>query len=85
MSATLDASLFADYFGGAPVLNAEGRTFPVTRYFLEDCYEMTGYKMEADSPAALRSAPVVCCISQHAPHGTITPLNSGFKAHTYFR
>jgi ATP-dependent RNA helicase DHX29 len=54
MSATLDAALFAGYFDGAPVLHAEGRTFPVTRYFLEDCYQMTGYKLEADSPAALR-------------------------------
>eukprot|EP00873_Tetraselmis_striata_P037555 jgi/Tetstr1/457819/TSEL_044364.t1 len=54
MSATLDAGLFAGYFGGAPVLHAEGRTFPVTRYFLEDCYQMTNYKLEADSPAALR-------------------------------
>jgi len=54
MSATLDAALFASYFGGAEVLNAAGRTFPVTRYFLEDCYEMTAYKLEADSPAALR-------------------------------
>lgn len=28
-SATLDSSKFADFFGGAPVFNIPGRTFPV--------------------------------------------------------
>eukprot|EP00897_Mesotaenium_endlicherianum_P008609 jgi/Mesen1/7777/ME000408S06884 len=31
MSATLDATLFASYFGGCPVVAAEGRTHPSTR------------------------------------------------------
>ena len=38
MSASLDggaAELFADYFGGAPVLSVPGRTFPVIALFLE--------------------------------------------------
>ena len=38
MSASLDggaAELFADYFGGAPVLGVPGRTYPVTALFLE--------------------------------------------------
>ncbi|GAB4817860.1 hypothetical protein N2152v2_004906 [Parachlorella kessleri] len=59
MSATLDSSLFADYFAGpggapCPVLHAEGRTFPVEQLCLEDVYELTGYRLDADSPAALR-------------------------------
>jgi ATP-dependent helicase HrpA len=29
-SATLDAGAFSDFFGGAPVIEVEGRTFPVT-------------------------------------------------------
>jgi HrpA-like RNA helicase len=29
MSATLDAELFGQYFGGCPTMHAEGRTFPV--------------------------------------------------------
>ncbi|PRW58696.1 helicase domain-containing [Chlorella sorokiniana] len=53
MSATLDSSLFADYFASCPVLHAQGRTFPVEQLFLEDCYEATGYVLDADSPAAL--------------------------------
>ncbi|CAI5481236.1 unnamed protein product [Closterium sp. Yama58-4] len=55
MSATLDASLFASYFSGCPVIQAQGRTFPVEMKYLEDVYESTGYKLSSDSPAALRS------------------------------
>ncbi|MFK5923863.1 MAG: ATP-dependent RNA helicase HrpA [Verrucomicrobiota bacterium] len=33
-SATLDAGKFSDYFDGAPVVNVEGRTFPVEDFFL---------------------------------------------------
>ncbi|GIM09480.1 hypothetical protein Vretimale_13310, partial [Volvox reticuliferus] len=54
MSATLDAKLFANYFGGCLVLQAAGRTFPVSRLFLEDVYEVTGYRLASDAPAALR-------------------------------
>ncbi|OAL36050.1 hypothetical protein AYO20_04712 [Fonsecaea nubica] len=48
MSATVDAKKFSDYFGGAPVLDLPGRTFPVEVGFLEDAVEatndMTGVK-----------------------------------------
>lgn len=54
MSATLDSALFANYFGGAPVLTAGGRTFPVEHLFLEDVYEATGYHLEADAVNAQR-------------------------------
>ena len=36
MSATLQASTFSDYFGGAPVLEAEGGVYPVEMNFIED-------------------------------------------------
>ncbi|KNH05879.1 RNA editing associated helicase [Perkinsela sp. CCAP 1560/4] len=36
MSATLQASTFADYFGGAAILEAEGGVFPVEMNFIED-------------------------------------------------
>ncbi|XP_070503518.1 putative ATP-dependent RNA helicase DHX57 [Chironomus tepperi] len=49
MSATLNAKLFSDYFNGAPVINIQGRTFPVRQIFLEDILEMTHFVMEADS------------------------------------
>jgi HrpA-like RNA helicase len=41
MSATLDARLFHDYFGGAPSVKFPGRTFPVTDLYLEHAMEAT--------------------------------------------
>lgn len=49
MSATLNASLFSNYFKGAPVLDIPGRTFPVEQLFLEDILERTGFVLEPDS------------------------------------
>ncbi|XP_076273825.1 putative ATP-dependent RNA helicase DHX57 isoform X2 [Rhynchophorus ferrugineus] len=49
MSATLNASLFSSYFGGIPVIDIPGRTFPVEQYFLEDILEETGYVLEHGS------------------------------------
>lgn len=43
MSATLDASLFHDYFWDAPSVKFPGRTFPVTELYLEDALEATGH------------------------------------------
>ncbi|CAN0878558.1 DExH-box ATP-dependent RNA helicase DExH7, chloroplastic [Linum grandiflorum] len=54
MSATVDSNLFSSYFGHCPVLTAQGRTHPVTTYFLEDVYESVDYRLASDSPAALR-------------------------------
>ena len=41
MSATVNAELFSSYFGGAPVLDIPGRTFPVEQTFLEDILDIT--------------------------------------------
>lgn len=49
MSATLNAQLFSDYFGGAPVLDIPGRTFPVEQLFLEDILEASDFVMECDT------------------------------------
>ncbi|KAF5733174.1 ATP-dependent RNA helicase putative isoform 1 [Tripterygium wilfordii] len=54
MSATVDSNLFSSYFGHCPVLTAQGRTHPVTTYFLEDIYETIKYRLASDSPAAIR-------------------------------
>uniref|UniRef100_A0A182QSZ8 RNA helicase n=1 Tax=Anopheles farauti TaxID=69004 RepID=A0A182QSZ8_9DIPT len=43
MSATIDTSLFARYFGDCPVLEVPGRAFPVEQLFLEDCIELVGF------------------------------------------
>ncbi|KAL2461046.1 DEA(D/H)-box RNA helicase family protein [Abeliophyllum distichum] len=45
MSATLNADLFSNYFGGAPTFHIPGFTYPVKAHFLEDILEMTGYKL----------------------------------------
>ena len=42
MSATLNAALFAGYFGGCPVVEIPGRAHPVTALFLEDALQHTG-------------------------------------------
>ncbi|XP_006431713.2 DExH-box ATP-dependent RNA helicase DExH7, chloroplastic isoform X1 [Citrus clementina] len=54
MSATVDSNLFSRYFGDCPVITAEGRTHPVTTYFLEDVYESINYRLALDSAAAIR-------------------------------
>ncbi|KAH9751109.1 DExH-box ATP-dependent RNA helicase DExH7 [Citrus sinensis] len=54
MSATVDSNLFSRYFGDCPVITAEGRTHPVTTYFLEDVYESINYRLASDSAAAIR-------------------------------
>lgn len=43
MSATIDTSLFSQYFGNCPVIEIPGRAHPVTQLFLEDCIEMTKF------------------------------------------
>ncbi|XP_053396236.1 putative ATP-dependent RNA helicase DHX57 [Mercenaria mercenaria] len=52
MSATLNAQLFSQYFGGCAVVDIPGRTFPVEQYFLEDAMEFTEFVMEESSPYA---------------------------------
>nr|XP_027190710.1 DExH-box ATP-dependent RNA helicase DExH7, chloroplastic isoform X2 [Cicer arietinum] len=58
MSATVDSSLFSRYFGHCPVVTAEGRTHPVTTYFLEDIYDQINYRLASDSPASLTNETV---------------------------
>ncbi|XP_027773875.1 DExH-box ATP-dependent RNA helicase DExH7, chloroplastic isoform X2 [Solanum pennellii] len=53
MSATVDSHLFSHYFGNCPVIIAQGRTHPVSTYFLEDIYESINYRLASDSPASL--------------------------------
>ncbi|XP_063795836.1 ATP-dependent RNA helicase A protein-like isoform X1 [Pseudophryne corroboree] len=43
MSATIDTTLFREYFFNCPIIEVHGRTFPVQEYFLEDCIEMTRF------------------------------------------
>lgn len=57
-SATVDSSLFSRYFGHCPVVTAEGRTHPVTTYFLEDIYDQINYRLASDSPASLTNETV---------------------------
>ncbi|XP_061201667.1 ATP-dependent RNA helicase A isoform X6 [Neopsephotus bourkii] len=43
MSATIDTSMFCEYFFNCPIIEVFGRTFPVRDYFLEDCIQMTQF------------------------------------------
>ncbi|XP_046840987.1 ATP-dependent DNA/RNA helicase DHX36-like [Xenia sp. Carnegie-2017] len=44
MSATLNADIFSEYFGGCPILNIPGFTFPVKQYFLEEIVKTLRYQ-----------------------------------------
>ncbi|KAI9357264.1 P-loop containing nucleoside triphosphate hydrolase protein [Zopfochytrium polystomum] len=58
MSATLNAELFANYFGDAPVVHIPGRTFPVKVLYLENALMVTKYKPEgSDYIKKIRSQP----------------------------
>jgi len=49
MSATLDADIFMNYFGGRDkvgLVNIPGRTFPVDDYYLDDVIRYTGFAPE---------------------------------------
>ncbi|KAF6292742.1 DExH-box helicase 9 [Rhinolophus ferrumequinum] len=43
MSATIDTSMFCEYFFSCPIIEVYGRTYPVQEYFLEDCIQMTNF------------------------------------------
>ncbi|XP_019592839.2 ATP-dependent RNA helicase A isoform X2 [Rhinolophus sinicus] len=43
MSATIDTSMFYEYFFNCPIIEVYGRTYPVQEYFLEDCIQMTSF------------------------------------------
>ncbi|GJP43303.1 hypothetical protein CLOM_g2784 [Closterium sp. NIES-68] len=56
MSATLNAGLFANYFGGCPVINVPGFTYPVRSLYLEDVLRITNYgNAFADMAADVRA------------------------------
>ncbi|RVD82610.1 uncharacterized protein DFL_007031 [Arthrobotrys flagrans] len=43
MSATLNAKVFAGYFGNVQIVNIEGRTFPVNDFYLDDVLRFTNF------------------------------------------
>ncbi|ODM98670.1 Dosage compensation regulator [Orchesella cincta] len=49
MSATMDVSLFTQYFNSCPVIHVEGRAFPVETYFLEDVVSNLNFQPSAES------------------------------------
>jgi HrpA-like RNA helicase len=56
MSATLNATLFSDYFKaeGCSLITIPGRAFPVTSFFLEDALEQTGFLISPTSDCIYR-------------------------------
>ncbi|XP_043256205.1 dosage compensation regulator isoform X5 [Colletes gigas] len=49
MSATIDTTLFSNYFNNCPVIEIPGRSYPVQQYFLEDCIQLTNFVPPMDS------------------------------------
>ncbi|XP_063239995.1 ATP-dependent RNA helicase A isoform X2 [Bacillus rossius redtenbacheri] len=54
MSATIDTSLFSKYFNDCPVIEIEGRAFPVQDYFLEDCVQLCKFVAPPPDPKRKR-------------------------------
>ncbi|KAJ2822327.1 hypothetical protein GGI24_003974, partial [Coemansia furcata] len=57
MSATIDASAFACYFDGCPVVDIRGRTFPVASLYLPRLVHLSEYAMEGNSRYATHAEP----------------------------
>lgn len=49
MSATIDTTLFSQYFNDCPIIEVPGRAYPVQEYFLEDCIYLTKFVPPMDS------------------------------------
>ncbi|KAL5108829.1 ATP-dependent RNA helicase A [Taenia crassiceps] len=43
MSATIDTTTFTEYFDSTATVELEGRTYPVSCFYLEDCINLTNY------------------------------------------
>ena len=43
MSATIDTSLFSEYFGNCPIIEIHGKTYPIQEYFLEDVVQLVNF------------------------------------------
>ncbi|WRT66497.1 uncharacterized protein IL334_003456 [Kwoniella shivajii] len=54
MSATVDAEKISSFFGGCPFLSVPGRTFPVQVNYLEDAVQIADWRIDENSPYALR-------------------------------
>ncbi|KZV88269.1 P-loop containing nucleoside triphosphate hydrolase protein [Exidia glandulosa HHB12029] len=54
MSATLNAEKVSEFFGGCPIMQVPGRTFPVDIRYLEDAIELTGWQVKEGTQYAKR-------------------------------
>ena len=55
MSATIESEIFSAYFDNCPVLNINGRTFPVETLYLEDILARLDFRMRSQRSACLSS------------------------------
>ena len=49
MSATIDTTLFSNYFNQCPIVEVPGRAYPVEEYYLEDCIQVTNFMPPPDA------------------------------------
>ncbi|KAH7693942.1 dosage compensation regulator isoform 1, partial [Aphelenchoides avenae] len=54
MSATIDTKLFTDYFGTCPIIEVDGRTFPVQTFYLENLIPLLGIDADAIKSGGMR-------------------------------
>ncbi|KAB0800786.1 hypothetical protein PPYR_06525 [Photinus pyralis] len=81
MSATMDAELFRDYFGDAPILNIPGFTHPVEQYFLTD-EKLPSFQMCMSKIPRVLPKDVADCIKfihKKKPEGAILCFLPGWE------
>jgi hypothetical protein len=71
MSATLQEGMFAQYFGGCPVVYVTGRTYKVHDHFIEDIHKLVaqGQRMQYE---------------ESSPHKDTAKYNAKNNRSTYF-
>lgn len=71
MSATINSARFSEYFGGAPVLEIPGFTYPVTDMYCEDVYVSRPFHLRPPLPPPSDICPT--CPNHHSLHSLHSP------------
>ncbi|VEN38426.1 unnamed protein product [Callosobruchus maculatus] len=84
MSATIDTTMFSEYFGGAPIIEIPGFTHPVKQFFLDDCklnVAKTIDMCEQKSPSLVHDdvVRVIKYIHEKKPEGAILCFLPGWE------
>ncbi|XP_018577775.1 putative ATP-dependent RNA helicase DHX30 [Anoplophora glabripennis] len=85
MSATIDTSMFSQYFDGAPIMEIPGFTYPVVQHFLDTCKKIDVSKTiamcESDVPSVIHEdvARIIQFIHKHKKEGAVLCFLPGWE------